>query len=557
MTGRRRPPAQTRQQYENRHTTPFFSSNLVDPQEKVLIGRPLTYKNHKVNRVNKYSFVARMPDEPGALHRAAEIVKSYSGNIIRVQYDRRIDPATVFFEVTATQETYCRMKEDLHAIGYLQESLPTLGFLKFSVYLPHQPGSLFELLTYITGAGANIAYIDFDDQRCSCSGRVTISLNIEETAAVEDLLDRLKSRYRLEILEYDTTGEKLDDTVFYVRFAQAVRGLIGTTKDEFLLSLLQDVNHIVQELNSRGQDPREVFEWILLTGRTLRDTTGERFYADVQRIPISDSVEIFCFQMPGGGNIFLLRAPDETVMIDTGYGIYHRDVVRMFRHYGLWDPGEIGRIYITHADADHCGAGGLFDAKAYTHAGSREIIRQANRAYGSRSESSILEEVYTTIINLFSHFTPPENPELFPAEALGTRSIFPILGRFAVEDVEFEVLESLGGHMHGQVYLFSPKHGIVFTADTLINFGSLDEGRKRYNSLADLLVTSVNVDSDCARQERKALLELIRKHDEDRAPADRRCLVACGHGAVSVLADGKLKAVGPVERYRASEKRGS
>ncbi|WP_292518109.1 MBL fold metallo-hydrolase [Methanoculleus sp.] len=497
-----------------------------------------------------------MPDEPGTLHRAAEIIKSYRGNINRIQYDRRIDPATVFFEVTATPATYSQMKEDLHAIGYLQETLPTLGFLRFSIYLPHEPGSLFDLLTYITGAGANIAYIDFDDQRCS-SGKVTISLNVEETAIVESLLDRLKSRYRLEIIEYDTTGERLDDTVFYVRFAQAVRGLIGTAEDEFLLSFLQDVNHIVQELNSLGQDPREVFESILATGRTLKNTTKDRFYADVQRIRLSDDVEVFCFQMPGGGNIFLLRAPDETVMIDTGYGIYHEDAVRMFQHYGLGDLTRINRIYITHADADHCGAGGLFAAKAYTHTGSLAIIRQANRAYGSRSEASILEEVYTTVINLFSHFSAPEDLELFPDEPIGTRSIFPILARFTVHDIEFEVLESLGGHMHGQVYLFSPDHGIIFTADTLINFGSLDEDRKRYNSLADFLVTSVNVDSECARQERKALLELVRETDEELALHGRRCLVACGHGAVSVLSDGRLEAVGPIERYQAREVRGS
>ena len=551
MTG----PCRTRGSKITGHALqPLFLIPTPELREKVLIGRPPIYINHQVDQVNKYSFVTRVPDEPGALHRAAEIIKSYSGNINRIQFDRRIDPVTVFFEVTATPEGYCRIKEDLHAIGYLQESLPALGFLRFSVYLPHEPGSLFKLLTYITGAGANIAYIDFDDRRCD-PGRVTISLNVEETAIVESLLDRLKSQYRLDILEYDTTGEKLDDTVFYVRFAQAVRGLIGTAEDEFLLSLLQDVNHIVQELNSLGQDPREVFECILLTGRTLQNTTGDRFYADVQRIRLSDDVEVFCFQTPGGGSIFLLRAPEETVMIDTGYGIYHEDAVRMFQHYGLGDLKKIKRIYITHADADHCGAGGLFDATSYTHTGSREIIRRANRAYGSRSESSILEEVYTTVINLFSHFTPPENLEVFPEEKIGTRSIFPILARFTVHDLEFEVLESLGGHMHGQVYLFCPGHGIVFTADTLINFGSLDEDRKRYNSLADFLVTSVNVDSDCARQERKALLEMIRDLDEELAPTGRRCLVACGHGAISVLKDGKLEAIGPVERYQA-EKRG-
>ncbi|MDD4252815.1 MAG: MBL fold metallo-hydrolase, partial [Methanoculleus horonobensis] len=273
----------------------------------------------------------------------------------------------------------------------------------------------------------------------------------------------------------------------------------------------------------------------------------------VQRISLADDVEVFCFQMPGGGNIFLLRAPDETVMIDTGYGIYHEDAVRMFRHYGLDDLGKIRRIYITHADADHCGAGGLFEAKAYTHTGSLEIIRRANRAYGSRSESSILEEVYTTVINLFSHFTPPGDPEVFPAERLGMRSIFPVLARFTVNGLEFEVLESLGGHMHGQVYFFCPTHGIIFTADTLINFGSLDEARRRYNSLADFLVTSVNVDSDCAKRERKALLELIHDLDEELRATGRRCLVACGHGAMSVLSDGRLEAIGPIERYRAKE----
>jgi glyoxylase-like metal-dependent hydrolase (beta-lactamase superfamily II) len=228
----------------------------------------------------------------------------------------------------------------------------------------------------------------------------------------------------------------------------------------------------------------------------------------------------------------------------------------MFQHYGIGDRGRIRRVYITHADADHCGAAGFFDAKACTHPWSVEIIRRANRAYGSRSESSILEEVYTTVINLFSHFTPPENPETFPTERLASRSIFPVIARFAVHDLEFEVLESLGGHMHGQVYFLCPTQGIIFTSDTLINFGSLDDDRKRYNSLADFLVTSVNVDSERARQERTALLGLIRDLDEELAPTGRRCLVAGGHGAVSVLSpEGRLEAVGPIERYPPGEAR--
>ena len=51
--------------------------------------------------MKKFSFVVQMPDEPGAIHHAAALCHRSAANINRLQYDRRIDPATVFFEVTA------------------------------------------------------------------------------------------------------------------------------------------------------------------------------------------------------------------------------------------------------------------------------------------------------------------------------------------------------------------------------------------------------------------------------------------------------------------------
>ena len=49
----------------------------------------------------KFFFITRVPDEPGSLQRAASIIRKFGGNINRIHYDRRIDPSTVFFEVTA------------------------------------------------------------------------------------------------------------------------------------------------------------------------------------------------------------------------------------------------------------------------------------------------------------------------------------------------------------------------------------------------------------------------------------------------------------------------
>jgi glyoxylase-like metal-dependent hydrolase (beta-lactamase superfamily II)/ACT domain-containing protein len=502
--------------------------------------------------MKKFSFIAHMPDTPGSLHRAAEIIKKYDGNINRIQFDRRIDPGTVFYEVTATDEAYSSITRDLAGIGYLQTSLKPLNFLKFAVFLPHRPGALFEFLGFTTSAGANIAYIDFDD-RGRHPDRLTVSLNLEQNPEIEHLLDQLKSRYRIDILEYDTTGKHLDDTVFYVRYAQAVRELVGDSEEQFILSFLADTNHMAQELMDRGCNPHQVFDSVLETGQSMNRTNGPGFYADVQRFPVTDIVTLHSFQPPCGGNLFVLSTPDEMMMIDTGYGIYHDSVMAMLAQYGLGEEKKLSRIIVTHADADHCGAAGFFTVPVFMHEGTWDILRTNNRSYGSRSDHASLDEFYTKMINLFSRFNTPEDIRCFGAPEETTRGIFPVIGRFTIGDIELEVLDGLGGHTHGQVFLYAKDHGLLFTADGVINFASLTRERADYSSLAAFLVTSVNVDSEQASKERKALIALAQETDAALAGSGRCCLVCCGHGAVSVVENGKLAVNGTIERYKAGK----
>ncbi len=489
-----------------------------------------------------------MPDTPGSLYKVAEIIKKYDGNINRIQFDRRIDPGTVFYEVTVSEESFKKITQDLEEIGYLQNSIKPLSFLKFCVYLPHRPGALYEFLGLTTSADANISFLDFDDKGRHPE-RLTVSLNLEQGALVDRLLNQLKSLYRIEIIEYDTTGKQLDDTVFYVRYAQSIRELIGEYEDAFLLSFLADTNRIAQELMNRGCDPKQVFESVLKTGQTLKATTGKNFYADVQKFRINDHATMFCFQVPCGGNIFLVKSEDDLLMIDTGYGIYHSDVMAMFLRYGIGDYKKITRIVVTHADADHCGAAGFFAVPVLMHKSTLEIIRTNNRAYGSRSDHSSLDEFYTKMINLFSRFNTPDEIECFSARNGITRGIFPVIGRASIGDLELEVLDGLCGHTAGQVFLYTRTYGLLFAADSVINFASLSKERADYSSLAAFLVTSVNVDSDMAKKERKGLLELAQDTDNELVSSGKRCLICGGHGAVSVLDDGKLVAFGDIERY--------
>lgn len=495
----------------------------------------------------RFFFITRVPDEPGSLQKALPLSRS-DGNINRIHYDRRIDPFTVFFEVTADEEMAKRITSRLRSLGFLQSSLPSPGFLKFSVSLPHRPGALHEFLDHTTSAGANIAFADFDDSG-EPPHRLTFSMTLEDRAVADRLLDVLKSRYRIEGLESTEGRDALDDTVFYLRFAEALRSILGGGEEAFLMRLLHDINHIVQELNRRGEDPKTVFASILATGKTLKETCGPGFYADVQRIPLAKDLLLSCIQPPCGGNIYLLSAPDETFMVDSGYGIYHDDLLNAFSRLDTGDLRNLTALLITHADADHCGGAGLFSAVSWLSRTSLDCIRTRNRAFGSRSEGLILETVYTTLINLFSRFTPPQNVKVLPASGTGKTGAFPILARFMVGRHCFEILEGLDGHMAGQVYLASRDLGVLFTGDSLINLEGLTPERRSFNSLAVNLITSVNVDRALALRERGELLSLAGSWERGGQSWGRPCLICGGHGPVSVLSGDSLDTFGEVERY--------
>ncbi|GAB7016375.1 MBL fold metallo-hydrolase [Methanogenium cariaci] len=497
--------------------------------------------------MNRYAFVTTIPTRTGALQRGVAIITEHNGNINRVHFDRGIDPHTAFFEVTATPDEYESIRRGLAEIGYLQTTLETFASLKIHIHLPHESGALNEFLTMTTGAGAQITSITFDDAGIH-PDRVTISMSVRESDPAEELLDALKSRYPIEVLEFDSTGESLDDTVFYLRFAQKMRSLIDTKDDDFLLQFLGEINHIAQDLTARGEDPKAVFRNVLEAGEYIAATCGDGFYADVQILSLSEEVTLYAIQLPGGGNIYLFQTLDGFEMLDTGYAVYHQDVMQLFATYNLPVAEGLTRIITSHGDADHCGAGGFFDVPALMHPATREIIRTGNRAWGSRSEDQVIEEIYTTMIALYSRWNPPkeENIHLIRPETEERRSIFPVVCRLIIGDLGFEVLETPGGHQVGELVLYCPEKGYLFTADSLMNFKSLTDERRRYNSYADYLVTSVNVDSELARTERHALSGLAEEFTEE---THRTCTIFGGHGAVSEYRDGRLVVTGTVEHY--------
>jgi glyoxylase-like metal-dependent hydrolase (beta-lactamase superfamily II) len=335
------------------------------------------------------------------------------------------------------------------------------------------------------------------------------------------------------------------------------RLLPDASADE-LTALICEFSHMAEQMIAPERPYHAYMNQILKNGKALRKTSGKGFYADVQHISVSMDVSLFCFQLPGGGNIFVLESKDERVMIDTGYGCYYSDVQQMFAACGLDMSRSFTKVITTHGDTDHCGASGYYDCPVYMHRGTYDIIRTNNRAQGSASENSTPEQGYTTMINRLSGMHPCMNPRFFsdPVEPISSSKTqhetiggFSVLSTMELAGLSFQILLSYGGHQHGLVYLLCREQGLLFTSDTILNLEYLSEERSAYNQFAVYFLTTVNVDPELVRKERKALLALAQSLDKERRDAGKSPLcICCGHGPLSYIEKDRLiPASTPVE----------
>ncbi len=480
---------------------------------------------------NPHSFVARMPNEPGALHIAAAVLKRHNGNIERIQYDTRIDPNIVFFELSAEGDDLQAALDELDAMGYLRRSLPVPAYLKFDITLPHMPGALFDFLEKITGTGTNIAYLDYDET-VPRGGPLRVAVVIDDGSRANKLLDNLKSIYPLEIIEHSSVNEDLDSNVFYVRFAQEIRSLIPGVNEDFLLGFLHESNHIAQELTRRGEDPRKVLRTILDSGRMLKDSVKPGC-AEVDTIEVPGG-EVHCIQFPCGGNSYLLNIGAK-IVIDTGFGSYREHLIDCIKDLG-WQLDDIDAVLITHGDTDHCGSAWSLKTDVHMSPQAYDIVSHCDRSHGSESQGGLLETFYTRMIGLFSDADDVGDTVLLEG-GNGSMHGFEIQTEIDICGTRVTAIKGRGGHQEGQLFFLFPDSNMIFTGDSLINFSTLSEERKEYMTLAKVLMTSVNVDSVRAKEERDLLLDLIRAYQGD---SGKPLMVCPGHGGVSAFKDNAL-----------------
>ena len=286
----------------------------------------------------------------------------------------------------------------------------------------------------------------------------------------------------------------------------------------------------------QGISPEKYLELVKGIGDYLGANTGKNFTSDYQKIPLTANITFYSFQLPGGGNLNIFDAgKDGKMVLDTGYGCFYHDCDKMLEKVGVDGFFDTRVVICTHADADHCGASGYFSTMPLMHPTCKAILDAGTRNHGSVNNLDLLEKFYTTSINTMSRMNVPDKVIECGTEPIGMRGLFPIIEKISFAGMEFEVWESLGGHIAGQLLLFEPNLGMLFTSDAFINFATLSKERADYCSIADSMIGSVNVDSEIARTERKELTRLAVELDAELKKNGKYLLICCGHGAVSKI----------------------
>jgi glyoxylase-like metal-dependent hydrolase (beta-lactamase superfamily II) len=356
-----------------------------------------------------------------------------------------------------------------------------------------------------------------------------------------------KTNYRTEKNKYNAMN--LPESTF-LSFTNTIRQYLDTDDETELAQYFADLKTAAGKLAERGKDPEEAFRIMKRIGIYLAENAGRNFTADYQKFSFGAGITLFAIQLPGGGNIYLLETPEGNLMIDTGYGCYFQDVETMLKTVRGDGFAKTKHVIITHADADHCGACGWLPAVPVMHPVTKHILDAKTRGFSTDPDSAFLEKVYAQTISRLSKQHLAGDMDVFRTKPVKTRGIFPVIDTLTFGGMHFEIWESLGGHIAGQIFLYEPDLGLLFTSDALMHFGTLSTPRKEFCSVADYLISSVNADSETAKTERRGLLGLANIFDAELRKKGKRLFICCGHGDVCIIDENGMPAsAGGVMHY--------
>ncbi len=500
----------------------------------------------------------RMADRPGELAGLAAFLAGQEANIERFAYNRSDNPFVLRMEVRGPSAARAGLLADelgrqgrLEAPGSAAEQPAPItdpgGLLAIKATLEDAPGTLARLAEVFRQHRASVIHLAYDGD--AAPGLAEITMAAESPQQVAALLEDLGQggwHFHVQWQGADSAAmEAVIGLSAAEQFLFRLRRILPPDRLDRLKALFESSEDMGRTLldfrRQAGADEESmaasgVFASILHLAAASLGRTGERFSMRLAGpTAVSPRVSLYTLACPTGANGFVLRAPDEDVLVDSGFGLYWPDARDWLARHGF-DPARIRRAFFTHPDADHAGwAAPLereFGTRVHMHPDCARVFAHGNRAQGTGTRLQALNLSFTRLITRLTELDAPREiaPFTRSPQDLPEAGGFPVLGGFAVEDVDFLVLESLGGHVAGQVFYYAPLAGLLFCGDYLIDVASLSERDKSILSVPKYLMTSTNADSRVFGREMAMLRNLMRQAQARLAPQGRTARVCSGHG---------------------------
>lgn len=477
------------------------------------------------------SFVTNMPDKAGAFLRASKIIADHGGNIVRVSYNRAVDPHMLFVDVQASENVLLEIQKGLSDIGYINENITEIRIIEVSVRIPDKPGAVLPVLEILNRYAINISYMNSSANNGEYQD-FKFGLLIEKPEIIKILIYDISRIYQTDIIECDSAEENLDNTVFYIRLANEIRNILGINTEKAML-FISESNRMLQVLQSEGENAGKVFEYIRQFARFVSSYRGDNFKVNIQKLSLSSSLTLYSIQPYCGSNSYLLVSENDLIMIDTGYAIYTDEMKRVINDL-LPDIDKLNKkIYITHADVDHCGMlSRLADYNIIVNQKSAENFKKQLDQLPDYREQTELHMGYSRISRIISDYMPPDLDRLtiFGSDVPEEHDLLLQIGNMQIGGFDFTIFEGSGGHLYGEMIYVCLEARIVFTGDIYVNIDGFSKERAEFNSLAPFLMKSVNVNSKKASEMRRQVFKVIR---DISIQNNKPCIICGGHGPVA------------------------
>jgi glyoxylase-like metal-dependent hydrolase (beta-lactamase superfamily II) len=462
-----------------------------------------------------------MPDKPGAFLLASRALLEAGVNITRVSYNKAIDTNLLFIDVSGSEERIAEASEKLLALGYLSHESTEAKVILLEFKLPDRPGTLTPILEIINSYNFNISYIS-SQQNKSEYQNFKMGLFLDNVSSMKSFLEQVSRYCEVRIIDYDKTEKTLDNTVFYISFAQEIAHKLALDNAN-INALISDSNLVMQLLDEKNQSPHKTFEYIARFADYLAKYKGNNFSARVQKVHLADDIVLYLIEPPCGSNTYVLQCNDRLLFVDSGFACYREEMMHLLRLYFPDFDTMQKRVVITHVDIDHCGLLDIFDL-IYVSNTSRDNFILESEGDNNFRERNPAHAPYVRISKILSKYKTPPIDKLCVVDSREPDDGNPLslIGHLDFEDMHFDVYQGNGGHVNGEIILICEKYKIAFTGDIIVNPSGFTKEQSDFNVLAPYLMTSVNMDSKQAAKTRKAVSNLLGRKD---------WLICGGHGS--------------------------